>query len=297
MTGLPGNAAQAAVFDPIGGSRAAAQPLVAASRRHSLASMAGPALKAAAASWFVVAVLGQLMFVVYVIGFFGRAAVRGEFAAWDKVLTHGIILGDTAGNLVVFLHLGFASLVTVGGILQLVPKIRQLAPTFHRWNGRVYLASALVMSVGGLIMVWTRGAAGALSQDIAISIMALLIIGCAVMAYRHARARRIDVHRRWALRLFLVVSGGWFFRIGLMFWILVNQGPVGFDPETFQGPAITTLSFAQYLVPLAVLELYIRAQRSGPRGRFAMAAGLGVLTLVMTVGIVAASMILWLPNL
>lgn len=296
MTGLPSDAAQA-VFDPTGGSPTRVQHWVAASGRRSLASMAGPALKAATASWFVVAVVGQLMFVVYVIGFFGRAAVRGEFETWDKVLTHGIIPGDTAGNLVVFLHLGFASLVTVGGILQLVPKIRQIAPAFHRWNGRVYLVSALVMSVGGLIMVWTRGAADALSQDIAISIMALLIIGCAVMAYRYARARRIDVHRRWALRLFLVVSGGWFFRIGLMFWILVNQGPVGFDPDTFQGPAITTLSFAQYLVPLAVLELYFRAQRSGPRGRFAMAAGLGVLTLLTATGIVAASMILWLPNL
>ena len=39
------------------------------------------ALKAAATSWFVVAVLGQLVFVAYVIGFYGRAALQGRFEA------------------------------------------------------------------------------------------------------------------------------------------------------------------------------------------------------------------------
>lgn len=256
------------------------------------------ALKASAVAWFVVAALGQLIFVVYVLGFYGGAAVRGDFAAWNKVLTHGHIPGDSAGNAVVMAHLAFASVVILCGLLQLVPQVRKHAPLLHRASGRIYLVSVLVMSIGGLIMVWTRGAAGSLSQDISININAFLIIGCAVMAYRYARARRIDVHRRWALRLFMVVSGVWFFRVGLMFWIMLNQGPVGFDPDTFQGPAITTLGFGQFLLPLAVLELFFRAQQSrSPATRWAMASGLGVLTLATATGIVAASMILWLPRL
>ncbi|MDZ4813131.1 MAG: DUF2306 domain-containing protein, partial [Pseudomonadota bacterium] len=172
------------------------------------------------------------------------------------------------------------------------------APTFHRWNGRVYLSSALVMSIGGLIMVWTRGSVGDMSQHIAISINALLIMVFTAMTLRHALARRIDLHRRWALRLYLAVSGVWFFRIGLMFWIVLNQGPVGFDAKTFQGPFLTFLAFAQYLLPLTVLQLYYLAQdRSGPRGRIVMAMGLVVLTLMTAVGIGAAAMIMWLPRL
>ena len=121
---------------------------------------------------------------------------------------------------------------------------------------------------------------------------------CAVMVLRHAMARRFALHRRWALRLFLVVSGVWFFRIGLTFWILLNQGPVGFDPDTFTGPALVTIAFAQYLLPLAVLQLYFHAQdRGGSRGRAVMAAGLFASTLVTAAGIVAASMMLWLPHL
>ena len=262
------------------------------------ARLADQALRAAAALWTGVAVLGQLLFAAYVAGFFGRAALRGDFAAWNKVLPHGYVPGDTPGNLIVAMHLAFAVAILVGGAVQLVSLIRRRWPRVHRWNGRVYLFCAVVMSVGGLVMVWTRGAVGDLSQHVAISINALLILGCAGMALRHALARRIDAHRRWALRLFLVVGGVWFFRIGLMFWIVVNQGPAGFDPKTFTGPFLTVLAFAQYVVPLAVLELYLRARRDGSTAmRVATAALLGTLTLATLAGIAAAAAILWLPRL
>ena len=298
MTRFSGNAPQAAVIDPGMGASGFPQQRTVVDGSAPRIGFATRALNAAAASWFVVAVLGQMMFVGYVIGVFGRPAVRGDFAAWNKVLPHGFVAGDTAGNLVVLLHLLFAVVITVGGALQLTPAVRRRASAFHRWNGRVYLLSALVMSVGGLIMVWTRGTVGDLSQHVSISINALLILVCAGMALRFALARRFDVHRRWALRLFLVVSGVWFFRIGLMFWVVVNRGPVGFDPGTFTGPFLTALAFGQYLVPLAVLELYFRAQRSRASGpRIAMAAGLAVLTLMTAAGVAAASMLMWLPKL
>ncbi len=267
-------------------------------KRSASTEWSGRALNSAATLWFVVAVVGQLMFVVYLLGFYGRAAVQGQFETWNQVLPHGYVAGDTVGNLVVFVHLAFAAVVMLGGALQLIPVVRRRAPTFHRWNGRVYLSSALVMSIGGLIMVWTRGGVGDMSQHIAISINALLIMVCAGMTLRHALARRIDVHRRWALRLYLAVSGVWFFRIGLMFWIVLNQGPVGFDAKTFQGPFLTFLAFAQYLLPLAVLQLYFLAQdRAGPRGRIAMVMALVMLTLMTAVGVGAAAMIMWLPRL
>ena len=49
---------------------------------------------------------------------------------------------------------------------------------------------------------------------------------------------QLKAHREWAIRLFLVVSGVWFFRVFLMLWLTINQGPAGFDIETFQGPAL-----------------------------------------------------------
>ncbi len=258
----------------------------------------GAALAMSAKSWFVVAVIGQWLFVIYVIGFYARAALQGHIQTWNKVLPHGYVPGDTAGNTVVAVHLAVAALIIVAGSLQVMTGVRRWFPSFHHWNGRIYLVSALVMSTGGLIMVWTRGTVGGQAQAVAITINALLIMGCAVMTLRHALARRFDVHRQWALRLFLVVSGVWFFRIGLMFWIAVNQGPVGFDPQTFRGPTLVALAFGQTLVPLAVLEMYFRAQKSrSTLVRVSMAGSLFALTLMTTGGIVAASLFMWLPML
>jgi len=259
--------------------------------------LANPALRFAAASWFVVAVLGQLMMAVFVIGFYGRAAARGDFAAWNKVLATGYVPGDAIGNVVLSLHLALVTVVVVSGALQIVPAVRRIAPRFHHWNGRLYLAGALVMSIGGLMMLWTRGTVGDLSQHVAISINAGLIVAFSAMTLRHALARRFDLHRRMALRLFLAMGGVWFFRISLMLWIAVNQGPAGFDPKSFSGPALTAIAFGQYLVPLGVLELYFRAQRAGAGGRLAMAALLAGLTLTTAAGIGAASMMMWLPRL
>ena len=65
---------------------------------------------------------------------------------------------------------------------------------------------------------------------------------------------------------------------------------MGFDPATGSGPFLTFLSFAQYLVPLAILETYLRVQdRAGAPGRFAMAAGLFTITMVMGAGILTVT--------
>lgn len=83
-----------------------------------------------------------------------------------------------------------------------------------------------------------------------------------------------------------------------MFWILTNGGPVGFDPQTFSGPALTVIAISQYAVPLAVAELYFRARRrSEAAGQFAVAALLTVLTVMMSIGIFGAIAGLWLPRM
>lgn len=264
-----------------------------------LSGVANTALTRAAQLWFVVAVAGQWMFAFYVAAFYGGSAVRGDLDAWNKVLPRGHVAGDSMGNTVLAIHLLFAIVVLVGGPLQLIPHLRTYAPAFHRWNGRVYIPTVFTLSLGGLYLVWVRGgAAGDVSQHVGVSMNGLLIMLCAVMAWRHAVARELAAHRRWALRLFLVVSGVWFFRVGLMLWLIINGGPVGYDPKTFQGPFLSFLVFAQYLLPLAILELYMHVKGRGqPSTRLAMAGGLLVATVATGIGIFAATLGMWLPNL
>lgn len=262
-----------------------------------LHSAADKALTLAARFWFVVAVAGQWMFAYYVAAFYGGSAARGNLQEWNKVLPHGYVPGDTTNNAAMAGHLFLALLVIVGGPLQLIPRIRKIAPAFHRWNGRLYLPAVVLTSMAGLYLVWSREG-GELLQEIGISLDAVLIIVFSALALRHALARDFRTHERWALRLFMVVNGVWFFRVGLMFWIAVNQGPVGFDVKTFSGPFLDFLSFADYLLPLAVLELYLRTKHgTSTQARFAMAAALVILTLAMGLGIGVAAMGMWLPRI
>lgn len=269
-----------------------------ATYRLGVNSVADTALKAAAAFWLVVAITGQLIFVVYIAAFYGGSAVRGDLLTWNKVLPHGYVAGNTIGNSILAGHLLFAAGITFSGVLQLIPQIRARFPVFHRWNGRIYLLTAFTMGVTGLYLASSgRTVVGDVTQHVAIEINAILIMVCAAQAWRSAVARDFRAHRQWALRLFLVVSGVWFFRIGLMLWLVLNQGPVGFDPRTFRGPFLTCLAFGQYLLPLAVLEMYLRTkERGGVTGKFAAAGGLFVLTFATGVGVFAATMGMWLPQ-
>ncbi|HEU0121747.1 MAG TPA: DUF2306 domain-containing protein [Bryobacteraceae bacterium] len=260
--------------------------------------MSTRALRWAAVSWTATAVASQLFFAFYVALYYGTTAARGNIADWNKAMPHGYVAGDFMGNLVVAAHLLSAVVIILGGALQLSPQVRRRAPRFHRWGGRVYIAAAFAVSLGGLFMVWTRGAVGGMPQHLSISVNAGLILLCAAQALRYARLRRFDLHRRWALRLFLVAGGVWFFRIGLMLWLAIHQGPAGFDPKTFQGPFLTFLGIAQYVLPLLTLELYLYARdRGGPPFRAAMAAGLAMLTLATACGSAVAVMGMWMPRL
>ncbi|MET0556924.1 MAG: DUF2306 domain-containing protein [Vicinamibacteria bacterium] len=267
--------------------------------RSRLDAPARHALTAAARTWFAVTVSGQWIFAAYIVALYGGSAVRGDFGAWNKVLPHGHEPGNAAGNLALGAHLLFAAILSVGGPLQLVPLVRARFPVFHRWLGRVYVPTAFVAGLSGLYLSLSgRKVVGDLSQHVAIVVNGLLILACAAMAFRTAVARDFRAHERWALRLFLVVSGVWFFRVGLMFWLAVNGGPAGFDPGTFRGPFLTFLAFAQYLLPLAVLEAYLRARDRGTAAaRLAVGAALLLASAAMALGLFVAARVLWLPRL
>jgi len=265
--------------------------------RLELSSVADKSLRAAARFWFVVTLIGQFAFAFSVAAFYGLTAMRGDFQAWNKVLAHGYEAGATMGNAALAGHILFAIMINIAGALQLIPGVRNRFPAFHWWNGRMFVLAAFTQAITGLYLTLSgRRVVGDATQHTISVLGALLIMFCAGLALRYAMARDFTTHRRWALRLFLVTSGSWFFRLGF-FLSLALFGPVGFDPTTFSGPLLTFWSLAQYLLPLGVLELYLFAQdHPGALRRMATAGVLFVLTLAMGAGITAVTMAAWVPN-
>jgi hypothetical protein len=255
-------------------------------------------LKRAGAAWFLVAALGQGAFAIYIAAFYWRAAMLGDFQRWNQVLgEHGVAPGQPATNLFLGLHLLLAGIVTLGGPVQLIPWIRARFAAVHRWNGRAYILTAIGASLAALYLVARRGTIAGPIMTVAISLDGVLILICSVMAWRQALARRIDSHRRWAMRTFMVVSGVWFYRVGLMAWFLVNQGPAG-HTDAFDGPFDVFWAYGCYLLPLAVLELYQAVSDRGGTTAKLIAAGLvGICSLATGIGVVGAMTGMWLPRL
>lgn len=253
-------------------------------------------LNKSAQFWFMTAVLGQWIFAYYLAITYGTTGLSGDFAAWNEELYHGYVEGDKMGNVAIGAHLLLAFIIMVGGPLQFIPYLRNHYKTFHQWNGRIYATIGVITSISGLYMVWVRGTIGDLPQHLSVTVNAILIIFCAYFTWSFAKKKMMDRHRRWAFRLFMVMNGVWFFRVGLMFWLMVNSGPVGFDPESFTGPFLTILGISQYLLPLLLLEWYFHAQEKGAaQSRYALSAVLLLFTLITGIGIFGASVGMWFP--
>jgi hypothetical protein len=279
----------------------AAPPIVTSISTMDSASAvrADSVLTASARLWFVTALIGQWAFLYYIAAFYDAATLRGDFAAWsnNRFLLKGYVPGDTAGNLAFAAHVLLAAIVTFGGALQLIPQIRARLISVHRWNGRLFLLTAIAGAVSGLWMIWVRGSRANLTAGLATSLDAALIIAFGVLAWRAARARNFTIHRRWALRTYIVANGVWFQRVGIFAWMVSHQTSVGMTKH-FDGWFDLSWAFGCYLFPLAVLELYLRVKQSaGPRGRYVMAASILFLTALMGFGSYAAYMFVWRPFL
>lgn len=251
-------------------------------------------LTGSAAFWLMIALLGQWAFFYYIALFYGPSSLSGNFQAWTRNthLIKGYVAGDTAGNLAFAVHALMAGYIAFGGGLQLFPQIRRAAPALHRWNGRVFMMAALGLSLTGFYMIWVRGATFNLLAATATTLNGVLIVLFVMLAWRSARARDFAAHRRHALRLYLVANGQWFIRIGFVGWMIVTQGHMKI------APFFRVWQFACYLLPLAILEIYLRIKDNGsPRARIVFAGTLVLLTLLMAASTAGAYMYIWRPYL
>jgi uncharacterized membrane protein len=238
------------------------------------------------------ALIGQWAFFYYIAAFYGPTAFSGDFQTWNRLAAIGrtpYVAGDAPGNLAFLAHALAAGVVAFGGALQLVPQVRARLPAFHRWNGRVFLLTVTGLSLSGFYLVWVRHTSPDQLNALSTTLNGVLILSFAALAWRTARARKFAVHRRWAMRLYLVSNAQWFLRVGVFGYFVISMG-LGHKVR-LSDPFLLFWVPGCYLVPLAVLELYLRARDGGaPAARFAMAGGLFALTLLMGVGMFGFAM-------
>jgi Predicted membrane protein (DUF2306) len=255
------------------------------------------ALRRAAQACYAAIALGQIAFIAFLLAYYYPRTLSGDFARWnDKPLIDGHIAGDSTGNAMFAVHVLLAAVITLGGLMQLIPAIRSRWPWLHRWTGRLFIAVALLLALGGFWLTWVRGTHLTLPGAWGVTLNGLLIVGAAAIALREAMARRIVSHRRWAMRLFILASGVWFMRIFYMAWGIASGGAgIG---KAMDGPADLVIAFGNSLIPLAMLELYLFAETRGtPALRRAVAGLLWLSSLIILGGSAGAWLLMWQPHL
>ncbi|GGA80088.1 hypothetical protein GCM10011369_22580 [Neiella marina] len=250
------------------------------------------ALDISVKSWFAIALAGQWAFAFYVFAIYALTMVFG-FDVAEFSPAPGVKNTEGFDRLVLFAHILPSIYLSLFGIFQLVPSIRNRFKGFHSWNGRLFLVLGMSGALTGLYLQWVKG----LTFSQGVTLNGLLILVAVGFAWYHAVNKRFDLHMRWAIHSFILINGVWSFRLYLMGWYLVNQGPNG-NTQNVDGPMDIFLSFACYLLPMAIVEIYFWAKKQSSSSTVwsgaAVMTGGAVITLI---GVGAAIMLMWAPRI
>jgi hypothetical protein len=252
-----------------------------------------------AIKWLIAAVLaGQWMFGIYILFRFTMPWLLGDLdESQFTSMIRGYENGEVFNNGVLLLHIIPVMLISLSATFQLVPFIRNRFPKFHRWNGRLFLAVGFFGAISGLYMTWGMGSRLSELGAISVTINGILIPIFVYYAWRTAVQRNFSLHRRFAVHTFILINGVWSVRLYLMAWFMVNPGGLG-NTRLIDGPADIAISFASYLLPMAVAELAFWAERRrSSLATFVGAIGVTLLALLTTYGVYAASTMMWIPRI
>lgn len=232
-----------------------------------------------AASWISAAAFG-----LYIVAFYLGAFPAGHLEQWNDNLSGLYDRTNVAALLAMTAHLATGAIILLLGPVQLIAGIRRKWPAVHRWIGRLYVFTAGVAGLGGLGFIVSKGTIGGAAMNVGFGLYGVLMVVAAFETYRHARARRFEQHRAWAIRLFALAIGSWLYRMDYGFWLTAAHR-IG-HREDFHGPFDVIMAFFFYIPNLAIAELFLRARRGMSHTAFKVAAAmvLNIATLVVALG-------------
>lgn len=207
--------------------------------------------------WIAAILLGVPLvggFVLHSISF----GWRGTTPPWPD--SYLFIADGAAVNAIVALHMMLGATAMLLIPFQLVATIRIRWPAVHRVCGRLVIAGAVATAIGGLLYIAVRGTKGGWPMDTGFLLYGALMIIAAVQTVSHAMARRIARHRRWALRLLVLLMGSWLYRAHYVAWYVATDG-LWSELPAHTGGFDRVQNFAFYLPYLLALELWLRRSK------------------------------------
>lgn len=169
--------------------------------------------------------------------------------------------GGALTNLAIFSHMVLGGLIMVIAPLQLLGRVRAKHPAVHRLTGRVIVFASILIALGGLAYIASRGTVAGPLMDAGFALYGALMFIAAGQTLRYARGGNYRRHSEWALRLVVLIMGSLLYRLHYVLWYLLTGG-LWSDDQALDGPFDQVQYFAFYLPYLAALEFWIRRKRT-----------------------------------
>jgi Predicted membrane protein (DUF2306) len=195
---------------------------------------------------YVFIILGLLFNAYIILRYFSK-----QWYEWDGASYFGATL---FGSVSMCIHWVGGFIVNILGSIQLLPSIREKYLWFHRASGKVYLTGCLLAVIGGLMYIFRVGTVGGIEMDVAFGLYGVLMFICGFMTYVKIKAKKIDEHRRWAIRLFSLGVGSMLYRIYIMPLMIADNDDVPMDQVIRY---LNTAGWLMFLPNLIVAEFVI----------------------------------------
>jgi uncharacterized membrane protein len=161
------------------------------------------------------------------------------------------IVANAFGTPFLVLHVIGAMTAFLVGPLQFMPAIRRRWPAFHRATGRIYVLGCALGAPTGFILALGTSAGPIAGVPFAVSAVFWSVFTW--LGLRAVLEGRVDEHREWMLRGYAVLAGAITLRLMLPAALMSGY-------EFY--PAYRVISWLNWSVNLALVELWIRRKRS-----------------------------------
>jgi hypothetical protein len=147
-------------------------------------------------------------------------------------------------------HISGGLIALTLGPLQFWRAFRDKYLQAHRWMGKLYLTAILIGTISSTSLAWTTALAIHWSWAFALQMLAFAWFCTAAMAFISIKRMRIQQHKEWMIRSYVVTFAFVIFR-----WLAAMPSIIELGTFVERGP---TLGWASWVIPLFVTEIIIQ---------------------------------------
>lgn len=147
-------------------------------------------------------------------------------------------------------HISGGLIALTLGPLQFWQAFRDRYLKVHRWMGKLYLTAILIGTISSTSLAWTTGLAIHWTWAFSLQMLAFAWFCTAAMAFISIKRRRIQQHKEWMIRSYVVTFAFVIFR-----WLAAMPSIIELGTFVERGPTLIWISWA---IPLFVTEIVLQ---------------------------------------